>query len=67
MDSINPGWIQSTFDMLTGLFDRVGMCKNICRTMGMVCNPFRETGVKEDKDYTWRMAGEGRTFEEKQW
>ena len=35
----DPGWLQLVFDMLTGLFDRVGLHTNVRKTMGMVCSP----------------------------
>ena len=37
--STDPGWIQLAFDMLTGIFDRVGLRTNVRKTMGMVCRP----------------------------
>ena len=64
--STDPGWIQSAFNMLTGLFDRVGLQTNIRKTVGMVCRPFREAGEKSDKAYTWRITGEGRSFKGRQ-
>ena len=36
--STNLGWIQTMFDILTGLFDRVGLKTNFKRTVGMVCH-----------------------------
>ena len=44
VSSTDPGWLQSEFVMLTGLFDLVGLRKNIRKTMGMVCKPFRAAG-----------------------
>ena len=34
--STNPGWIQSEFYIVTGIFDRVRLRKNIRKTVGMV-------------------------------
>ena len=34
--STNPGCLQIAFDMLTALFNRVGMKKNFKKTVGMV-------------------------------
>ena len=34
--STNPGCLQTAFDMLTVLFNRVGMKKNVKKTVGMV-------------------------------
>ena len=36
VDSTDPGWLQLAFDKLTGLFDRVGIKKNLRNTVGMV-------------------------------
>ena len=32
--STNPGWIQTAFDTMTGLFDRVGLKTNIHKLWG---------------------------------
>ena len=61
-----PGWLQSSFDFLTGLFDWVGLRKNVCKTVSMVCMPCRTYGVRADKAYTHRMTREGRSFKERQ-
>ena len=37
--SIDPGWLQSRFDTLTGIFDRVGLQTNVRKTVGMVWRP----------------------------
>ena len=34
--STDPGWPQTAFDTLTGIFDRVGMKTNLLKTVGMV-------------------------------
>ena len=39
--STNPVWLQTAFDTLMGLFDRVGLRTNIRKTVGMVCQPRR--------------------------
>ena len=64
VDSTDLGWLQSAFDLLTGLFDRVGILTNIQKTTGMVCNPCRKSGVRADGAYAWRMAGEGHSFKD---
>ena len=48
--STKPGWIQSAFGTLVGLFDQVGLEKNIGKTVGMVCQPCPAAGVREYKD-----------------
>ena len=32
----DPGWLQLSFEMLMGVFDRVGLWTNFCKTVGMV-------------------------------
>ena len=59
-------WLQLPFNMLTGLFDRVGLRTNVHKTVGMVCCSCWASGVRADKSYTWRMKGEGRSSKERQ-
>ena len=65
VDSTDLGWPQSAFDMLTGLFDQVGMHKNVCKAVEMVCTPFRESGARSDKDYIRQMTREEWSFKER--
>ena len=44
----------------------MGLQTNVCKTVGMMCRPFREAGVLIDKAYHQRMTGEGRSFKERQ-
>ena len=64
--STDPGWLQSAFDFLTGLFDRVGLRTNVRKTVGMVCWPCRVTRVQAHKSYTRRMTGDGSILKEQQ-
>ena len=64
--STDPGWLQSALNFLTGLFDWVGLQTNIRKTVGMVCWPCWEAGVRAYEAYKHRMAGEGRRFKEQQ-
>ena len=64
--STNPGWIQTVFNTLTGLFDQVGLKNNFRKTVWMVCHPFHSAGVRADEAYTRRMTGAGRIYKEKQ-
>ena len=64
--STYPGWLKSAFVLLTGVFDRVGLRTNSCKTVGLVCRPFWAAGVRADEAYTRRMTGEGRCFKEQQ-
>ena len=47
--STDPGWLQSAFDTLTGIFKRVGILTHVCKTVGMVCRILRVDGVQVDK------------------
>ena len=40
----DPGWLQGTFNTLVGLFDRVGLQKNVWNTVGMVYHPCQAAG-----------------------
>ena len=64
--STYPGWLQSSFDMLTGIFDLVGLRTNIRKTLGMVCRPCQAAGVQADEAYTDRMTGKERRSKERQ-
>ena len=33
-------WLQESFDILAGLFGRVGLQTNFKKTVGMICRPF---------------------------
>ena len=45
----DPQWLQGAFSALVAIFDRVGMRKNVHKTMGMVCKPCRSSGVQADE------------------
>ena len=62
--STNPGWIQTAFDTLMGLFDRLGLKKNVRKIVGMVCHPVQAVGVWADKAYTWNMTRAGSSYKE---
>ena len=64
--STDPGWLQSPFDLLMGIFDLVGLRMDFCKTVGMVFRSFWETGVRADKAYTRKMTGEERSFKDRQ-
>ena len=65
--SANLGCLQTVFYMLTGLFDHLGLNKNVRKTVGMVLCPCQAAEVRADKAYTWRMKGLGRSYKERQW
>ena len=52
MASTDPGWLQTAFDTMTGIFNRMGLRKNVKKTVGMLCHPFQVAGVLEEKSYT---------------
>ena len=64
--STDPGWLQTAFSMLARLFGRVGMNKNVIKTVGMSCHTFRASGVRAEKTYTHGMLVEGRSYKERQ-
>ena len=53
------GWLHTVFDTLTGLFGRMGLKKNVRKTVGMVCHPCQADGVQVNEAYTRRMTGAG--------
>ena len=65
VESTDLVWIQLAFDTLTGLFDRLGMQTNVCKTVGMVYRRCRSAGVRADEAYTRRMTGEGQSFRDR--
>ena len=62
--STNPGWIQTAFNILTGIFDQVGLRKNVRRTVGMVFQLCRAVEVRADEAYKHWMTGEGQGYQE---
>ena len=64
--STDPRWLQTAFNTLTRLFNRVGLQTNILKNVGMVCQPCRAAGVRADKAYTRQMMAEGRSYKRKQ-
>ena len=45
----------------------MGLRKNICKTVRMVCRLCQLSGVWADEAYIRQMIGEGRSFNERQW
>ena len=62
----DSGWLQTAFDTLMGLFDQAELRINVCKTVGMVCQPYRAVGVRADDAYKRWMTGEGRRYQERQ-
>ena len=63
----DPVWVQSEFDTLTEKFEWVGLRKNICKIVGMVCRPCWEAEVLADEASIQQMIGEGQSFKERYW
>ena len=55
--STDLGWLQLAYDMLTGLFEQVGLWTNVRKTVGMVFRNKQAAGLRADKAYTRRMIG----------
>ena len=62
--STNLGRNETTFGMLTGLFDRVGLQTNVLKTAEMVFQSYRGVRVRLDESYTQQMTGTGRSYNE---
>ena len=44
----DPSWIQWAFDTLVSLFDRVGLRKNVGKTVSMVYRPCQAAGTQSE-------------------
>ena len=66
VDLSNPAWIQGAFNALVGLFGRVGLQKNVRKTVGMVCHPCQAAGNITKAAYGRRITGEGNSYRERQ-
>ena len=64
--STGLGWLQTVFDILTGLFARVGLKTNVYKTVGVVCHPCLAARVRADKAYSRRMKEAGRINKKRQ-
>ena len=63
VDSTDPGWLQSAFYFLTGLFDGVVLQTNVIKRVGVVFRTCWSAGVSSNKAYTCRMTRDGGGFE----
>ena len=61
-----PERIKRFFDVLTGLFERVGLQTNTAKTVRMVYRPWHAPGALLEKAYKIRMTGKGPMFWERQ-
>ena len=44
----DPGWMQGEFNTLVGMFDWMGLRKNVGKTVGMVLRSCQEEGTQLD-------------------
>ena len=56
-----PRWLQGAFNTLVGMFDRVGLRKNIRNTVKMVCHLCQAAGNLSTEAYGRRVTGVGPT------
>ena len=57
--------LQGDVNTLVGLFDRVGLRKNVGKTVGMVCPPCQAAGNMSEAAYGRRVTGEGSMYRER--
>ena len=57
-------WLQVSFNTLVGLFDQVGLCTNIGKTVGIVCHPCQAAGNLPKAMDGRRFTEEGPTYTE---
>ena len=62
----DPVWMQEEFSTLVGLFDWVGLRKNVRKTVGMVCRPCQAAGTQSEAEYERWMTGAGLSYRERQ-
>ena len=62
----DPGWLQVAFSTLVGMFDLVGMRKNIGKTVEMVCHLCQAAGTQFEAAYERKMTGAGLSYQERQ-
>jgi hypothetical protein len=55
-------WVQDAFDVLIGLFERVGLRKNTGKMKAMICMLGYISGRQSDGAYERRMTGNGDDF-----
>ena len=65
LELMRETWLQSLFDVLMELFDRVGMCTNMVKMVSMTCQPCCVIGGQYLYAYGLRMVGEGLIYWER--
>ena len=63
--SSDPRWLQGSFNTPVGLFDRVGLRKNVGNSFDMVCHPCQAAGILLKVAYGRRVTGGGPTCRER--
>ena len=64
--SSNPAWIQSAFNALVAIFNRLGLLNNIGKKVSMVCHPCRVgAGNRTKAAYSRRLMGLGKSYVER--
>ena len=66
MASIQPERLKRAFDVLTRLFNQVGLQTNTEKTVGMVCQSCNSPGGISEEAYKKQTARKGPTFWEGQ-
>ena len=62
--STQPESLNRAFDVLTGLFDRVGLQTNTAKTVAMVFHPCHAPGGMSEAAYVRQVTGKGPKFRE---
>ena len=62
LESTRETWIQWDFDVMTEMFDRIGLHTNVGNTVSMECQPCFTIGGHSTESYGLRMTGEGLTY-----
>jgi hypothetical protein len=52
-----PVWLQSSFDILTQLFERIGLLANANKTKVMICMPGKIQAALTEEEYANQQAG----------
>ena len=63
--SLESARLQVAFDVLTGLFDQVGLCTNEGKTVSMAFWPCRTPHAWPTEAYTQRVKGRGIIYRER--
>ena len=58
--------LQWAFNALVGLFERMGLRKNVVKTVSMVCRQCQAAGNQSEAAYGRKMTGEELTYRERQ-